>query len=98
MNKEIIYTVTTIRYFAEAGRRAVGFFHEFDVAVDALVENYCDINEDNYYPYAVIEGVRPGFYMVPREEFWYKWDEDKQEYISCEKPDRFKNIVAWSLG
>ena len=61
-------------------------------------ENAMDINECNYYPYVVIEPVQEGIYMHPRTEHWYKFDREKDRYEPCEKPDRFKQVIGWSLG
>ena len=99
LNTAPIFSVTTIRNALLAGgHRAVGFFHEFEVAEKCLVENDMDINECGYYPFAVIEEVMPGFYTVPRKEMWYQWNRDQGIYEPCEKPERFKQTVAWSLG
>lgn len=98
MNETPIYTVTTIRHALAAGNRAVGFFHDFEHAEEALTQNIMDINECGYYPFAVIEAVPPGFYTYPREELWYKWNRDSGVYEPCEKPERFKQVVGWSLG
>lgn len=99
MNKTSIFTVTTIRHaMLIGGHRAVGFFHEFESAEYALVNNIMDINECGYYPFAVIEEVEPGFYTYPRKELWYQWNRDKGIYEPCEKPERFKQTVGWSVG
>ena len=98
MNKQSIFTVTTIRHALQAGNRAVGFFHEFDSAEYALVNNILDIYEEGYYPYAVIEEIEPGFYAYPRKELWYHWNRETGKYEPCEKPERFQQIAGWSLG
>ena len=98
MNETPIYTVTTIRHALAAGNRAVGFYHTFEEAEEALKENVMDINECGYYPYGVIEIVPPGIYTYPREELWYFFNKDKGVYESCEKPERFQQVVGWSLG
>lgn len=99
MNLAPIYTVTTVRHSLMAGKRSVGFFHELEMAEDYLENNAYDINECGYYPYAVVEEVKPGFYTFPRTEFWFRWDVDNERYIKMlEKPDRFKKSCGWSLG
>ena len=95
---EPIYTITTIRGFLAGGSRAVGYFHKFEDADVALRDNVMDINECGYYPYAVIEPVEEGIYMHPREEHWYRYNKEKDQYEPCEKPDRYKQVVGWSLG
>ena len=98
MDPTPIYTITTIRPAAHQYHRAVGYFYTFKDADEALRENVMDINECNYYPYAVIEPVIEGIYCHPRKEHWYKFNRQKDQYEPCEKPDRFKQIIGWSLG
>lgn len=98
MNETPIYTVTTIRHALAAGNRAVGFYHTLKEATDALVNNVMDINECGYYRYGVIEIVPPGIYTYPREELWFKWNPDKEQYEPCPKPERFAQVIGWSLG
>ena len=93
-----IYTITTIRPEAWQNHRAVGYSYTFDNAESWVKENAMDINECNYYPYVVIEPVQEGIYMHPRTEHWYKWNRAEKVYEPCEKPDKFKQIVGWSLG
>lgn len=93
-----IFTVTTIRHALAAGNRAVGFFETFDEADEAVKNNVMDINECGYYRFAVIEEVLPGVYMHPRKELWYKWNHEKDSYEPCDKPERFKQVIGWSLG
>jgi len=93
-----IYTVTTVRGALAAGSRAVGFYYTFEEANECIENNDLDINEAGYYHFAVIEKVIPGLYTYPRDEFWYRWDNGKEQYIACEKPERFKQVCGWSLG
>jgi hypothetical protein len=98
MNDSPIYTITTIERSLAAGKRAVGFFHEFENAERVVVNNYGDINEMGYYPFAVIEKTEPGIYMYDREEYWYQWNRETKCYERIEKPERFKQVVGWGLG
>ena len=94
-----IYTVTTLRGALAAGKRTVGYYEKFEEAEDVVLNNICDICEEGYYHFAVIEEVEPGIYMVPRTEIWYKWNREKGQYENIiEKPDRFKQIAGWSMG
>lgn len=95
---EPIFTVTTVRHALAAGNRAVGYYYTFVDADADVRENVMDINEGGYYFYAVIEEVLPGIYMHPRKELWYKWNRDNETYEPCEKPERFKQVIGWSLG
>jgi hypothetical protein len=95
---KVIYTITTVRGYLAGGSRAVGYFHSFEDADVALRDNVMDINECGYYPYAVIEPVEEGIYMHPRDEHWYRFNKEKDQYEPCEKPERYKQVVGWSLG
>jgi hypothetical protein len=98
MDESPIYTITTIERALASGKRAVGFFHEFDYAEKAVIHNMLDINEMGYYPFVVIEKTEPGFYTYPREEFWYQWNRETKCYERIEKPERFRQVVGWGLG
>lgn len=94
----MIFTITTIRHALLAGSRSVGYYNTFEQADQEVRNNSLDINECGYYPFAVIEPLEQGIYQYPREEFWYKWNREKDQYEPCEKPDRFKQVCGWSLG
>ena len=93
-----IFTITTIRHSLDAGSRAVGYAHKFENADRWVRENALNINECGYYPFCVIEPVVQGIYCHPRKEHWYKFNQKKDEYEPCDKPDRFKQVIGWSLG
>lgn len=98
MTNKLIYTITTIRHALHATHRAVGFYHDFNDAHEAVENNSLDINEAGYYPYAVIEVLLEGIYSYPRSEYWYKYNKEKDKYETCEKPEKFKQVCGWSLG
>lgn len=95
-----IYTITTVRAALAAGSRSVGYFYDLQTAKEAVEENDLDICECGYYKYAVIEEVYQGLYTYTfeRKEHWYVWNNEKEQYVPCEKPERFKNTYGWSLG
>ncbi len=93
-----IYTITTVRGALESPNRSVGFAYKFEDADKWVRENIMNINECGYYPFAVIENVTQGIYCFPRKEHWYKFNKEKDSYEPCEKPERFKIAIGWSLG
>lgn len=94
-----IYTITVIKNsLMPGGTRAVGYYETLEEAQEAVNDNNCDINEDEYYPYAVIEKVDSGIFTFPREEWWYHWNNIKEGYVQIVKPDKFARICLWSLG
>ena len=64
--------------------------------MEVVIYNDLDINEDDHYPFAVIEKVGPGLYNFDREEIWFQWTDG--EYQEIEKPAKIKNIIAFSMG
>jgi hypothetical protein len=95
---DVIFTITTVRHALAAGNRAVGYAKTFEEADEWVRSNVCDISEEGYYRFAVIEPTSPGIYTFQRTEFWYKWNGEKEQYEPCGKPERFKQVVSWGLG
>lgn len=99
LNREPIYTVTTLRGTIHDGIRCVGFTHELQTAIDMVEDNAMDINECRYYHFAVIEKVLPGFYGIELDHVWFKWDNVKKGYQRLtEKPEQFKRICGFGIG
>lgn len=96
-NDIIIFTITTIRHLM-ADMRSVGYTTNYYDAAIQVMENACDISEEGFYRYAVIEEVKPGIYTFPRKEYWFFWNKDTEAYSPCEKPEKFRQIVGFSLG
>jgi hypothetical protein len=42
--------------------RCVGYFETYSEALECVQNNSLDIAENGYYPYAVVERIRPGLY------------------------------------
>lgn len=94
-----IFTVTTLKHIQSNQTRCVGYFFEFEDAEEAVVNNDMDINECRYYPYCIIEEVGQGFYFLPINETWYKWDRELNKYSKItEKPKRYNQICCFGIG
>lgn len=104
----MIYTATLIRIETKPNRlpwdtRCVGFYYELNRAIES-VENadheYMDLSEEGYYKYCVIEPRCEGSYSMnsPHTQYWYRWNKEKQLYVKCKKPKRFKHTIAFSIG
>lgn len=96
-----IFTVTTVRRANNplcASPRTVAWYKTFKSAERAILNNACDMYEDGYYPYAVIEEIGPGMYPEVKKETWFEWDTNKKAYVPCKKPELFKNVVSFSIG
>jgi hypothetical protein len=102
-----IYTITTIPHdFPFKDSRCVGWLESCADAFAEVRNNAGDIYEEGHYRYVVIEQVNPGIYTFPREEFWFEWREKRVDgrvispgyTILEEKPNRFKQVVCFSMG
>lgn len=102
----MIYTVTTIKtiypyknpvHTYYLGRRCVGWFHSLADAQGAVERNDCDIYEEGYYPFAVIEETSEGLYnVVGNNEYWYQWIEDGYKRIM--KPKSLSHTCGFGIG
>ena len=99
MNKNPIYTVTTLRGSLYGGTRCVGFYHDLQTAIDAVEENACDINECEYYPFCVIEKTSPGIYSLDDlVGIWFRWHRKHGYQRIDKKPDNFKCVIGFGIG
>lgn len=98
MNKNPIYTITTMRGSLYGGTRCVGFFHSKEDAIEAVENNSMDINEDGYYHYCVIEATQPGIYNFLQDETWFRWHNTKGYQKLTTKPEKFRRVVCFGIG
>lgn len=82
------------------GTRCVGYLSNKNQAIEAVLENACDIYEAGAYPYAVIEYIEEGFYQYDFTPMWFKYDEELDEYKQVEKEPDFINpkTVGFAIG
>lgn len=97
-----IYTITTIPHdFPFRDSRCLGWFNSCADAFAEVRNNSGDMNEDGHYRYVVIEEVESGIYSFPRKEFWFEWISGTASTgysILDKKPNRFNNVVCFSMG
>ena len=75
--------------------RTVGYYTEKEQAINAVLENRCDLWE-TIYTYAVVERLEPGLYPLAMSEdrLLFKWNKDKQQYEQIEAfEDNFGNYA-----
>lgn len=97
--KQSIFTITTLKDDLPSRARCVGFYFSHKDAEEVIINNACDIFEEGYYPYCVIEELREGIYFFPRNETWYEWNLDSNGYVKInEKPKRFNQIACFGIG
>ena len=93
-----IYTIHTIRTaLGGADSRTPGWYTTLEQAQGVVDNNIGDIWEFAYR-WVVIEEIPSGLYPYPTREWWYRWNEGKQQYLPHKKPDHFHNSVNFAIG
>lgn len=78
-------------------RRTFGWYAKLNGALDAVVKNKCDLHEC-YYQYVVIEEVKEGVFGMAIKEWWFKWNKNKRNFFSIQKPKETNRLVSWGIG
>ncbi len=65
----------------------VGFYYEKSTAIQAIEENWCDL-QDHYAQAAAIREVKPGLYQYPpfSTYLYYLWNTESQQWEHAEVP------------
>ena len=65
----------------------VGFYYEKSTAIQAIEENWCDL-QDHYAQAAAIREVKPGLYQYPpfSTYLYYLWNTESQQWERAEVP------------
>lgn len=77
--------------------RTPGFYHDFEDAESAVINNCCDIWE-YLYNYAVIHEVKPGLYPHYEMRKFYKYNIDIGKYEPIEESEEFKHYSICGIG
>ena len=103
----VIYTITSLVEDNNGDiveDRVVGWYSDLKIAKQCVEEDWADFDEAGYYNYVVIERNVEGLYNINgfeldiQTEWWYKFDDDNNKWVVCEKPDWSVGIVGWGLG
>jgi Lar family restriction alleviation protein len=99
----IVFTITTLRSIKDFTKpyRTVGWFDTLERASFAVTNNICDIYEEGYYPYCVIEEIPMGIYPHVTREWWFRWSREKNHYDLIDKPVELTkpaNMVNFGIG
>jgi len=74
--------------------RTFGFYKEHHDAVEAVIENRCNMHEC-LYNYLVLENFEEGIHPLATAEEWYRWD---GRWVPCSKPTDLEHLISWALG
>ena len=71
----------------------VGFYYEYETAVRAMHENWCDIQE-HVYRAAFLICKFPGLYegSTTESRMYFVWDPNTETFVQQEEPTFFKHI------
>lgn len=65
----------------------VGFYYEKEVAIQAVKENWADINDFGTFAAALIVKKEPGLYPYCPEREYFIWDKPSNQYVDAELPE-----------
>lgn len=88
--------VDSLGYPITSGLRCPGIYETEEDARKAVETNNGDIHEYTY-DYALIQRVEFGLYEV-EDIIWYKWDEEKEEYIEIPTPNGYEHYIVGAIG
>lgn len=92
-----IHGMSDLDYGAHS--RTFGYFETLKEAQNIVLSNGGDIYEQEF-DYIVIEQYIPGIYVIPKYEWWYRWNFKKQRYMTIDKPacfTRTMKVVGFGL-
>ena len=72
----------------------VGFYYELDTAIQAMNENWCDIQETVYHAGFILCRF-PGLYnsALTEHRLYFLWDEEKKGFFEAEEPKIFEHVA-----
>ena len=71
-----------------------GFYYELCTAIQAMNENWCDIQDHAFYAGFILCHF-PGMYecATTEQRMYFIWDKEKQGFFQTEEPEIFKYIA-----
>lgn len=72
----------------------MGFYYELDTAIQAMNENWCDIQETVYHAGFILCRF-PGVYYtsLPNSRMYFLWNEEKKGFFEAEEPKIFEHVA-----
>lgn len=80
------------------GTRCVGYLSDKEKAIDAVINNACDIYEAGAYPYVIIENIEEGFYQYDFKPMWFKYNKKTDKYDRIETEPDFVTNETLGIG
>lgn len=85
------------KYLHVGDSRTFGYFDTYNVAVQSLHENWCDMHEC-LYGYAVIEKIGQGIHAIAGERQFFKYDREKDGFFEIDEPPEVKHLYNFAIG
>lgn len=77
----------------EYGRRdSMGFFYELETAIQAVKENWTDINEKGTYDAAIIVQKKPGLYPIALKKGYFIFNHQTEKYDEATLPKEMESF------
>ena len=82
------WTVDDAGFFEYGSSERVGFYYEKETAIQAVEENWCDL-QDHYAHAAMIKEVVPGLYpcITPSKCQYYIWNSQREKFEKAKVPE-----------
>lgn len=78
----------------DAGMNNMGFYYELDTAIEAMHENWCDIQETVFHAGFILCRF-PGLYNScgPEARIYFLWDDELQGFFEADEPELFRHVA-----
>lgn len=70
----------------------VGFYYEEAIALKAIRQNWCDINEQGSYSAALVQKKLPGLYPITQKRWYFVFDYDNMIYVDKPIPKEMQHF------
>ena len=86
-------------HYLDRDYQVAGYYKDEKRAVDAVLKNQGGLSERRYV-FAVIEIIAEGISprISDKDSMWFKWDDIKQSFEACKKPDDLNRIKGFFIG
>ena len=80
--------------YPEIGDNRMGYYHELDTAIQAMNENWADIQEHCFHAGFVLCHF-PGLYndVGPWGRIYFLWDEERMGFFEADEPPLFAHLA-----
>ncbi len=92
-----IFCITCLDSARHSYSRCFGYFFSLEEAKEYLKTDKADIREC-LYDYCVVEEFQPGIHAYSLQEVWFKFDEEKNNWVESEAPLLAEGVINFGMG